>query len=449
MLKFLSLAVFFLNFFPTIVSAKKGPDIETKIAIEKNLEERLRRILTEITGTDRIIVVVNVQLISTEENKKEEDQIVLPGVPLQEKLGLGLASLDLGDSSTLIKKLTCQIIVEKSLPDALVKVVKSVASGVLGIEQSRGDVLTVKKMKFRKNTFVWSDILYPPHLWGVVFSVFAVLFIIGVFIFSVKIFPQSVAAISDTLRSSLKKEEVSFAGGTGSIAPVTTVPGVVSVSSERTEDGIFSFVNAENIDKLIFILKDETPEKIAVVLNYLKEFSGVILSAIEEDKGRKAVSMLSRAQTLPASDIEKWAKELKEKVNYLVGGKEVVGQILSGLEEEKLDSFLDAIKKIDPKSSGEIEKGIFRLSQLLRMSKDELLEVFQNFNPASFAIVLSGLEKPQQDEILGKLPEGISRRLREEIEYAGQISREKFLEEKTKLAKLVSRLRKEGRIKEG
>ena len=32
-------------------SAKKGTGIETKIAIEKNLEERLKRILTEIQRT--------------------------------------------------------------------------------------------------------------------------------------------------------------------------------------------------------------------------------------------------------------------------------------------------------------------------------------------------------------------------------------------------------------
>jgi len=107
---FAALFSFSLFILPYGVSAKKGSDIETKIAIEKNLEERLSRILTEITGTDKLIIVINVQLVSSASEENEEEEVVLPGVPLQEKLGLGLASLDLGDTAKNIKKLTAQII---------------------------------------------------------------------------------------------------------------------------------------------------------------------------------------------------------------------------------------------------------------------------------------------------------------------------------------------------
>ncbi|MBA3052845.1 MAG: hypothetical protein FP827_07165 [Candidatus Omnitrophica bacterium] len=81
------------------MAAQQGADIQTKIAIEKNLEERLHRILTEIIGTDKLIIVIDVQLVGSDEGKDEEDEVVLPGVPLQEKLGLGIAGLQLGDTA--------------------------------------------------------------------------------------------------------------------------------------------------------------------------------------------------------------------------------------------------------------------------------------------------------------------------------------------------------------
>lgn len=200
-----ALLCFFILLIPGSVFAKGGTDIETKIAIEKNLEERLRRILTEIAGTDKIIIVINVQLVSISEEEDEEEEVVLPGVPLQKKLGLGLASLDLGDTAKNIKKLTAQIIVDEGLPESVIRIIREVATSVLGLESSRGDSLTIKKMNFRKNPFKWADIIYPPHLWGLLFTVLAVILIAVFFVFGSSVFPHAAEIISETLQNALKK----------------------------------------------------------------------------------------------------------------------------------------------------------------------------------------------------------------------------------------------------
>ncbi|MCJ7646639.1 hypothetical protein MUO65_07045, partial [bacterium] len=75
--------------------------IEQKIALERSFEERLRGLLGKILGTDRFIVIVNVepetestevaretwvQEKTTGEVVRKEKKFVLPGVPVREKL---------------------------------------------------------------------------------------------------------------------------------------------------------------------------------------------------------------------------------------------------------------------------------------------------------------------------------------------------------------------------
>ena len=92
--------------------------IESKIALESSMENRLKQVLTEITGTEKIIVIVNVQLAAEKneaaEAKKKDDDFILPGVPIKEAINekqVGDAVMAaLGeDTRTLIRKLTVTV----------------------------------------------------------------------------------------------------------------------------------------------------------------------------------------------------------------------------------------------------------------------------------------------------------------------------------------------------
>ena len=47
----------------------KSGGIESKIALETSMEKRLKTVLTEITGTDKIIVIVNITLMEEEKDE--------------------------------------------------------------------------------------------------------------------------------------------------------------------------------------------------------------------------------------------------------------------------------------------------------------------------------------------------------------------------------------------
>ncbi|PIX14495.1 MAG: hypothetical protein COZ72_05885 [Elusimicrobia bacterium CG_4_8_14_3_um_filter_50_9] len=428
--------------------ANQGEDIQTKIAIEKNLEERLYRILTEIIGTDKLIIVIDAQLVGTDDGKDAEDEFVLPGVPLQEKLGLGLAGMQLGDTAKKIKKLSAQIIVDNSLPESMIKVVKEVSSGVLGMDEARGDILSIERIDFKRNPFSWSDIIYPPHLWGLLFTAFLGASLAVFFIFVTKTFPASAEAVSQAVRAAGEK---SVSGSSGAFSSALTTAEAFSPSAGGRESGEakghFSFVTPDMADKLLFLLKNEKAENIAILLNYAPELSGVILSGLDKKLAGEALARLTDTRSLPGEEVSAWENKLKQKLDFFVGGKEVVADILENLSDDEMDEYIAFISEKDRAFSEELKKSVFRPSQLAGMSAEHLLLICQHFNPVSFADVLRTLPEDVRKQVLDKFPAGISSRLNEEIELGSGAGREKLISEKKSLSRLVSRLKRDGLLK--
>ncbi|MEA2081568.1 MAG: FliG C-terminal domain-containing protein [Elusimicrobiota bacterium] len=430
-------------------AAKQGSDIQTKIAIEKNLEERLHRILTEIIGTDKLIIVINAQLVGSSDGEEEEEEVVLPGVPLQEKLGLGLAGLELGDTAKKIKKLSAQIIIDNGLPEPMLKIIKEVSSAVLGMDTGRGDILTIKKMNFRKNPFSWSDIIYPPHLWGLLFTVLFAAGMAAFFVFVLRTFPGAAESVSQAVRETGEQNTSAHGGfssgaGAASLLSASGPSAAVSGSGETASAGHFSFVTPGTVDKILFLLKKEKPENIAILLNYAPDVSGIILSGLDKKLAGDVLSRLTYTRSLSAEDVTKWENELRLKLDFFVGGKDIVSDILGNLSDEDTDEYISLIGEGDSSFAEELRKSVFKVAQLSQMSPENLLLIYQNFNPVSFADVLRELPEDIRKKVLDKFPQGISSRLNEEIDLAASPGAQKLLAERKALSRLVSRLKKDG-----
>ena len=436
--------------FARFLPAKQGSDIQTKIAIEKNLEERLHRILTEIIGTDKLIIVINAQLVGSSDGEDDEEEVVLPGVPLQEKLGLGLAGLELGDTAKKIKKLSAQIIIDEGLPESMIKIIKEVSASVLGLDDERGDILTIKKMNFRKNPFSWADIIYPPHLWGLLFTVLFAAGMSVLFVFVLRTFPGSAESVSAAVRESGENKDSSAHGGfTSAAANSAVIDSVLPVgaSAREKEGGHFSFVTPAVADKLLFLLRAEKPENIAVLLNYAPDVSGVILSGLDKKLAGEALAQLTSTRSLPAEDVTKWENELKQKLDFFVGGKEIVSDILENLSDDETDEYISFIGESNSAFAEELKKSVFKARQLSQMPPENLLAIYQHFNPVSFANVLRALPEDTRKKVLDKFPQGISSPLTEEIELASAPRADKLLAERKALSRLVSKLKKDGLLK--
>ena len=436
--------------------------IETKIAIESSMENRLKKVLSEITGTEKIVVIVNVQLMSEKKEKapaKKDDEMFLPGVPIKETLAekkvesVMLSALG-DDTRTLIRKLSVTIILDNSVSSKVVDIVREVSSGLLGIEKERGDELNIKQMSFQKNVFSWSSIFYPPNIYWL----FAVLAAIGftlaisMFLFGpFQKFAKDFVSAAVSSASSFKEKTSEASGGfaTGAVIPEIAASSEIRKKelSASGKEPLFSFVNAENIKELGYLLKNEPAKNIAVVMNYLTpELSARIFTEIPKDVKKDVVGFLSKVEELNPSEVEKLENHLKIKIDFLSGGEEKIREIVHSADEKLQNEIIAELKTKDSNLAKVIEKSIVRIDILSSMDVSDLQLLIKQVGTAVFGQVLKILPAAQQEKIFSVLPAGAATRLKQEMELGKSLTPQRLEIEKKRLLDIIRRMKERGLI---
>ncbi len=141
--------------------AEVNDDYALKISLENQLEKKLKQVIVEITGTDRVVIFVNAELFSARGErgkmleKKKTNALVLPGVPEKKEIGSGQSEMVIGAGSSkyTVNKIILSIWIDKSVPGSIVDLIQDIAKNVIGFNQNRGDQINVKKVDFESKGF--------------------------------------------------------------------------------------------------------------------------------------------------------------------------------------------------------------------------------------------------------------------------------------------------------
>jgi hypothetical protein len=106
-------------------AAEVNEDYALKISLENQLERKLKQVIMEITGTDRVVIFVNAELVSKGgagdrgRIEKKADALVLPGVPAKKEFGAAQGSeimLPGAAGKFSVNKIVLSIWIDKSVP---------------------------------------------------------------------------------------------------------------------------------------------------------------------------------------------------------------------------------------------------------------------------------------------------------------------------------------------
>ena len=435
--------------------------IETKIALETNLENRLKKVLTEITGTEKIIVIVNVELMSEKKetpSSKKEDEVILPGVSLKENLtekkveSVMLSALG-DDTRTMIKKLSVTIILDKSISSSVIEVVKKVAAGLLGIEPERGDDLIIQQMSFQKNPFYWGSLIYPPNIYwilgilaGIGFALVISLFLFGPF----QKFAGDLVAAAVSSASSFKEKSAESSGGFSAANALPELAPAKETKKEQTATGespLFSFITAENVKELIYLLRTETSKNIASTLNYLSpEISSQVINEILPEKKKEVISFLSKTEELDPSEVEKLETRLKTRIDYLSGGEEKIMRLVSYADETSQAEIFNVLKDKDPELAEKIQKSIIRIDTISTLDIAQIQFVIKQMGTAAFGQILKTLSDEIREKIFSTLPAGAAARIKQEMELGKPFTSQRLEIEKKRILDILRRMKERGMI---
>ena len=452
--------------------------IEQKIALERSFENRLKGLLEKILGTDRFIVIVNVEpeTEATEvaretwiqekksgEVVREEKRYVLPGVPMREKLGEEKTpspeSLPLGGEmkreyekvvvlpKSFVRRVVVTIIMDEKIEETLIETVRAVATEIMGLDVARGDQLIIKRQYFSEpsQTF-WSTIKGSPIYW----PLFAIVFLLFLF-FPIRIFLRGLARIFQTIRPregavAAPAQVLGPAAPFGLGAPGRAEEKIGEKIEEKTSRP-FGFINQSNLKHLLYLLKDESAETISVIVSYLNPREATqVMASLPRNIKAGVTERLAKVREVPPDVVKAIEENIEEKIGYVVGGTEWLVEIVGEADRTTREEILQSLREKDPGLAEKVRKQIFTFEDIANLDSLSFQTVLREVDLGTVSLALRGSSEEFKSKVMGKLSEGGQAMLKQEMELGKPAGKQKIEDAQRRIVRVVRGWQKEGRI---
>ncbi len=476
--------------------------VATQLMVEKTLEERVESVLTKILGPNRARVVIaiepNVERSMTEietwaeQKSKEEEEKgkdkkpgtppsvkeLLPGIPLKKSVlereeELAPTSEEKKEAAgmkkrvesivklppSFIKRITATLIIDRKVPEALVETVESVVSDLLNLEPKRGDQLIIRRVSFIPATPWWSFIFKPQTYWliiGILLTVTLFMFLFG----PLKTFFQNILNTMKELKGSrteIESASSSALGGGAAAGLVTVEQGLPQKAEGRAVEEVggeegeipqtFRFVKESNLKRLLYLIKNEPPEAMALILSYLTpEQAAKVLCSLSPELQLKVALNLTMVKQMDEKIVNRVERNLREKIDLLKGGVDDFVEIFDRLDKNSRENILKALEEKNPKLAKKIKDLTFSFDQIVTIDNSQLRIILGEINTSDLAIVLRRASEEVKSRIMENMSAGGAALLKEEMEFGKPITVQAIEEQQQKIVDLIFKLEREGKI---
>lgn len=422
--------------------------LEAKIALEASLERRVVGVLKDLLGAERIIVIINVELVPQAQLKPFD---ILPGVPIQETpIAAALAPM-----LTMVRRMQCTILLDKSTPDALVEQAKKTASELLGLNAERGDALIIERAEFHRPTPVfvpsapwWSRLADQAALWT------GALMIVGLAGFGV-LYVGFLTPFLRVLNRVITALESRSEPGGGAAGPITAAPIGAQTVSQATAlpssaDGAsqrrFGFLTREHVPTLLHALKKAAPEAWPVVVHYAPpDVAAALMAQLDPDARSQVAMRLTKVVEVS----EPWLKQLEAyvrfEIEHAVGGEAKVLELLDGLPDDEQEATLRDIAVRDAAMAERLKARLVWLEDIVKLEPRETSVLIRKVGMGPLALALRSNDELAK-KFVERLSEGMRERFKDEVKLSEGLPKERLDAERRRVVAAMKELAREGQI---
>jgi hypothetical protein len=442
------------------VNAEVNEDYALKISLESQLEKKLKQVIIEITGTDKVVLFINAELVSKGGGdrgriEKKSDALVLPGVPAKKEFGTGQSSellLPGAAGKFSVSKIIVSIWIDKSVPESIIELIKDISKNVIGFNQNRGDLIDVKKVDFEGKGF-FSSLLAPPNLFWLILSLLGGFMLLTTGLFFLDPLKKVVPALKEIDWNVIR----GTAGGSTTVERTTTFEREVVAGASAAKPGAaagtaeadlpFSFVRERDIPSLAFLLKDRTPQEIAIVANYLDPALAIRLFELFPQDRQIEIALVLGKEEISMDKVVALEEFVRTKLTYVVGGETKLVSLLDVTNEEVRDKVVAKIEARDAQSAARLKRRIKSIETMIQEFPAQGIQtLFRNIDVTLFAQILKTSPEDIQQKVITSLSAGAAERLKQEMDLSRPLSATRLKRERQNLMALVRRLINEGLV---
>ncbi len=216
----------------------------------------------------------------------------------------------------------------------------------------------------------------------------------------------------------------------------------------------FRFLDDFEPRDLKLILKDESPQVLAVILPYLepRRASG-LLELLPDELRVELVKRVARLEKVSPEVLRRIEETLKDRIRRIgtpnaeeIDGKAALAGILRHVDPRLEERVLSALGEESPELSREVKERLFTLDDVLRVPDRELQKALREFQDRDIALVLKGRSEAFKAKLLGCVSAGRRTLILDEYELLGPVRREDAAEAVRELLAYLKRAREDGEL---
>jgi flagellar motor switch protein FliG len=194
----------------------------------------------------------------------------------------------------------------------------------------------------------------------------------------------------------------------------------------------FRFLNDFEPRELQLILKEESPQVLAVIIPYIepKRASGLI-ERLPEELRVEVIRRVARLEKVNPEILRQVETGLKDRIRRIgtvateeVDGSAALAGILRHVAPRVEQSVLEMLDEENPEISKSVRESLFTLDDVIRVPDRELQKALRDFQDRDLALILKGRNENFKDKILSNVSQNRKTLVLDEYTILGAVRRE-------------------------
>ena len=224
------------------------------------------------------------------------------------------------------------------------------------------------------------------------------------------------------------------------------------IAADEVEPGKpipFGFLKTADKARLAEVLLDMKDEEMVTVLSYLTPTdAATVIKNFAEEKQVKTLVGMSDRRRMSLDQVAQIEADLKERIEFTVGGAYQISRIIDQMGEETSKKVLASLQgSADKKDVFEkLRKEMILFEDMSLQGDDTMQKVFRNVDMSELSIALKGAPQELIDRVIKNLTEGSAAILQEEMEFGRSESAARISQAHENIAAIIRRMEQEGRV---
>ena len=195
----------------------------------------------------------------------------------------------------------------------------------------------------------------------------------------------------------------------------------------------FAFLNDFDARQLIVLLKDESPQVMAMILPHLQpKLASSIISELPKEARTDVIRRIAKLDRMAPEILERVEAVLRDRIARIgrpesddhIDGASVLAGILKHVGGGLEDSILSGIEEDNPELSKDIRERLFTADDIHRVGDRDVQKGLRDLSERDIALVLKGKSQTFRDKLLANVSQSKRIIVLEEYEIMGTVRRD-------------------------